>query len=235
MLFSVTMRFALLVAALVVTPTLVFAKPPPAPTAATVPAPRADPSVVAKAALTKDLPKLAPADKSALDGVVRDLKADRFEAAVSHYRAWTNAPKTPLTREEAEQTALWAFREGVLVRHDDLAASADKIRFLDERNAALDDSIALLRAAAVAKKPVLVARIVELTPYVRAQPGNTVRERQIGRDTYEAEIQKLTTPSDETRAERDRARAAFKADPRILQCLGEMTKSASYAKLVAKK
>ena len=231
------MRFALLVAALVassVIPTLAAAKPTVAPTAATLPAPKADPSVVAKSALTKVLPKLDRGDRAQLDAVVRDLKADRFDAAIAHYRAWANGSPKSLTRDEAETTALWAFREGVLARHDDVASSADRIRFLDERNAALDDSIALLRAAAVAKRPVLVARIVVLTPYVREQHGNEVRERQIGRDTYEAEIEKLTTPSDETRAERDKARAAFTADAKLLQCLGELTKAASYAKLVAR-
>jgi len=231
------MRLPLLIAALVASSlvdNLASAKPPATPTAATLPAPKADPSVVARSALTKVLPNLAPADRAQLDAVVRDLKADRFDAAIAHYRAWTNGTPKSLTRDEAETTALWAFREGVLARHDDIASNADRIRFLDERNAALDDSIAILRAAAVAKRPVLVARIVVLTPYVREQHGNEVRERQIGRDTYEAEIQKLTTPSDDTRAERDKARAAFVADPKLLQCLGELTKAASSAKLVAR-
>ena len=231
------MRFTLLVAALVASSlsgSLASAKPPPPPTAATLPATKADPGTVARSSMAKVLPSLKPADRAQIDAVVRDLKADHFDAAIAHYRAWTQGTPKSLTRDEADTTALWVFREGVLARHDDIASSADHIRFLDERNAALDDSIAILRAAAVAKRPVLVARIVVLTSYVREQHGNEVRERQIGGDAYEAEIQKLTTPSEATRAERDRARAAFVPDPKVLQCLGELTKAASYAKLVAR-
>ena len=230
------MRFALFVAALVASSVSgsVASARPPVPTPVVIPAGKADPAIVAKSALTRILPSLKPADRAQLDAVVRDLKSDRLDAAIAHYRAWTNGTPKTLTRDEADATALWVFREGVLSRHDDIASSADHIRFLDERNAALDDSIAVLRAAAVAKRPVLVARIVVLTPYVRGQRGNEVRERQIGGDTYEAEIQKLTTPSDATRAERDKARATFAADPKLLQCLGELTKAALNAKLVAR-
>lgn len=226
------MRLAFFVVASALCAAPALAKPPPPPpTAQTMPAEKADPSVVARSALQKELPKLAPADRTALDAVVRDLKADKLDSASSRFRAWSSGAPKIASRDDATAMALWAFREGVLARHDDLASSADKIRFLDERNAALDDSIAVLRAALVAKKPVLVARIVVLTPYVREQHGNEMRERQIGRDTYEAEIQKLTQPSDETRAERDRARSAFTADARLLRCLGELVKSASYAKV----
>lgn len=200
-------------------------------TAATLPATRADPMLVAKSALTKEPPKLAAADRAVLDAVVRELRADRLDAALARYRAWAGGAPKALSREDVEATALWAFRAGVLARHDDVAASADQIRFLDERSAALDDSIALLRAAAVAKKPVLVARIVVLTPYAREQRGNEMRERQIGHDDYEAEIGKLTAPADQARADREKARAGFVADAKLLACLGELVKAASYAKL----
>ncbi len=177
-----------------------------------LPTSKADPAVAGRALLVKELPKgIGPADRRALDTVVAELRADHLETSVSLFRAWTSGAPTALLRDDAVSTAHWVFREGVLARNEELASAADRVRFFDERNAAVDDSLALLKGAVITKKPVLVAKLVVVTPYVREARGDEKRERQVTRDALEAEIKDLEAKSEEIKKERVAARAAFKA------------------------
>jgi hypothetical protein len=112
------------------------------------------------------------------------------------------------------------------------------VRFFDERNAALDDSLALLKGAVIVKKPVLVARIVVLSPYVREMHGDDKRERQISRDALGPEITALEAKAEEVKAERDKLRAAFNvADAKTtqqLQTLAAIMKTTSEMRLGAR-
>ena len=176
-----------------------------------LPTSKADAAIAGRALLTKELPKgLGSLDRRALDAVVAELRADRFESSVARYRAWGASSPKALLRDEAVNTALWVFREGVLSRNEELASAADRVRFLDERNAAIDDSLALLKGAVITRKPVLVARLVVVTPYAREARGDEKRERQVTRDALEAEIRDLEEKGDAVKKERDAARASFK-------------------------
>lgn len=177
-----------------------------------LPSSKADAAVAGRALLVKELPKgISALDRRALDSVVAELRADRLEAAVAQFHAWAAASAKPLLRDDAVSTALWVFREGVLAQSEELANAADRVRFYDERNAAADDSLALLKGAVITKKPVLVAKLVVVTPYARETRGDEKRERQITRDALEAEIRDLEAKSEEVKKERDAARAAFKS------------------------
>ena len=177
-----------------------------------LPTTKADAAVAGRALLVKELPKaIGPMDRRALEGVVGELRADRLEAAAAQFRGWVTASPKQLLRDDAVNAALWVFREGVLSRSEELAAAADRVLFFDERNAAADDSLALLKGAVITKKPVLVAKLVVVTPYVRETRGDDKRERQVTRDALEAEINKLEAESEEIKKERDAARAAFRA------------------------
>jgi hypothetical protein len=205
-----------------------------------LPSTRADVSLVGKALLAKDLPKTLPAaDRAKLEAAASELKEDHFEAGASIYRTWatTGSPKQ-LTHEDAMLTAFWVFREGILAsKHEEMTTAADRLRFFDERNAALDDSLALLKGAVIAKKPALVARIVVITPYVRDGKGDERKERQVNRDALSNEIKQLETVSEEVKAERDKLRAGFgNADPKsaqILQTLTSLVKSANEMRLAS--
>lgn len=186
-----------------------------------LPATKADVSFVGRAVLARELPKsVSAADRTKLDAIVAELRADRLEAAVGQYRAWADGSVRSFTRDDAAQIGLWVFREGILSRNDELASAADRVRFFDERNAAIDDSLALLKGAVIVKKPVLVARIVVLSPYVKETRGDDKRERQISRDALGAEITALEAKAEEVKVERDKLRAAFNtADPKTTQQL----------------
>lgn len=201
---------------------------------------KADPGIAGKAIVVKELPKaLAPADRKALEAVVRELKADRLEAGLGLYRSWADAGPKALWRDDATNTALWVFREGLLSRSSELSAVADRVRFLDERSAAIDDSIALLRGAILTKKPVLVARIVTLAPYARDARGDEKRERQLALETLDLELRSLEAKGEETRNERNSAKAAFAStETRAqawLQVLHSLTKRAADMKLTSPK
>lgn len=225
-----------------------FAAPPkPTPPAAAkskvqhdpLPSTRADVSLVGKALLAKELPKaLSTADRAELDAAVRELREDHFEAGAGLYRQWatTGAPK-PLTHDDAMLSAFWVFREGILAKHDEMSIAADRLRFFDERNAALDDSLAILKGAVIAKKPAVVARIVVLTPYVRDTRGDERKERQVTRDALSNEIKVLETAAEDVKNERDKLRSAFSSvdpkSPQVLQTLTSLVKSANEMRLAS--
>ena len=197
-----------------------------------LPPTKADAAVAGRALLVKELPKaVGPMDRRALEGVAGELRADRLETAVAQFHGWAAASPKQLLRDDAVNAALWVFREGVLSRSEELAAAADRVRFFDERNAAADDSLALLKGAVITKKPVLVAKLVVVTPYVRETRGDDKRERQVARDALEAEIRKLEAESEEIKKERDAARAAFKAidakNGQYMQVLAALVKHAN--------
>lgn len=197
---------------------------------------KASPALVGRAVLVKELPKtLTPQDKKALDAAVHELRADHLEAGVALFRAWASGGPRPLWRDDANNAALWVFREAILTRSEQLAAAGDRVRFFDERTAAIDDAIAVVRGAAIAKKPVLVARLVLLSPYAREARGDEKRERQLSLDTFDAELKALEAKADETRSERNNARAAFagvdEKTGRWLQALTALAKLAAEMKL----
>jgi hypothetical protein len=236
------LNLATLVAAFLVTGSALAAPPSKPPAKSKVahvdplPTTKADVSVVGRAVLAHDLPKtINAAEHARLDAVVAELKADRVESGVAHYRAWADGSVKPFTRDEAAQVGLWVFREGILSRNEELANAADRVRFFDERNAAIDDSLALLKGAVIVKKPVLVARMVVLTPYVREMKGDEKRERQISRDALGPEITALETKAEEVKAERDKLRAAFNAadakTTQQLQVLAALMKTTSEMRL----
>jgi len=200
---------------------------------APLPSAPADVTLVGKALHAKELPKaITAADRAKLDAAVAELKQDRFEAGASIFRTWatTGAPKQ-ITHEDAMLTAFWVFREGILTKHEELATAADRLRFFEERNAAIDDSLALLRGAAIAKKPALVAKLVVFTAYVRDAKGDERRERQVNRDAFENEIKQHDAKAEEVKLERDKLRSSFGgSDPKstpILQLLASLVKSAN--------
>jgi len=203
-----------------------------------LPTSRADAALAGRALLVKELPKgIATGDRRALDAAVAELRADRLEASVAQFRGWAAASPKPLRREEAVSTALWVFREGVLARNEELASAADRVRFLDERNAAVDDSLALLKGAVITRKPVLIAKLVVVTPYAREARGDEKRERQVTRDALEAEIRDLEAKSEVIKKERDAARDTFKeldaTSGRYLQVLAALVSHANAMRLTA--
>lgn len=215
------LSFATVIVAALLASSLAAAAPPSKPARpankskvaqpAPLPSSKSDAAVAGRALLVKELPKgISALDRRALESVVAELRADRLEAAVAQFHAWAAGSPKPLLREDAVNTALWVFREGVLARSEELANAADRVRFFDERNAAADDSLALLKGAVITKKPVLVARLVVVTPYARETRGDEKRERQVTRDALEAEVRELEAKSEEIKKERDAARAAFK-------------------------
>lgn len=212
------------------------ARPKPAAKAPLPQAAKADATTVGKAVLAKELPsKLPGAEKAQLEAIGARLKADDFDGAVALYKRWCDASVKPLSREEVLHTALWVFREGVLSRTDELARAGDHWRFADERAVALDDTLALLRGAAITKKPVLVAKLVVPTAYVREARGDEKRERQVLRDNYSIEIQQFEKNAEEAAAERASARSTFDAlapkHTRALQALGALTRAAEGARV----
>lgn len=197
---------------------------------------KADPAVAGRALLVKELPKsLGPADRKALDAVVRELKANHLEGALSLFRTWADAGPKPLWRDDAMNTALWVFREGLLARNDEFSSAVDRVRFLDERTTAIDDAVAVVRGALLTKKPVLVAKLVVLNPYARETRGDEKRERQISYDSLDAELRTLEAKSEESKNERNSARAAIGSlEPKAagwLQLLAALTKRATDMKL----
>jgi len=237
--------FATLLVAASLAPSFAAAAPPKAAKPAAtpkvahvdaLPSSKADGAVAGRALLVKELPKgIGAIDRRALDAAVAELRADRLESGVALFHAWTAGAPKPLLREDAVNTAFWVFREGILSRHDELAAAADRVRFFDERNAAADDALALLKGAVITKKPVLVAKLVIVTPYVRETRGDDKRERQVTRDAYAAEIKDLEAKSEEIKKERDEARAAFRTldakAGRYLQALSALVKHATDMRL----
>lgn len=201
---------------------------------------KADPSIAARALGVKELPKaIGPADRKALEAVVRELKADRLEVAIAHFRAWADAGPKSLWRDDARNAALWTFREGVLSRSEKLTGMADRVRFLDERAAAIDESLTILRAALLTRKPVVVAKLAVLGPYARDARGDEKRERQIAFDDVEAELRNLEGKAEESKNERNSAGAAMTTvEPRTsawLQVLAALTKHATDMKLTSPK
>jgi hypothetical protein len=243
------LSFATVVAACLCTSLAVAAPPAKRPKAATkskvaqpdpLPTSKADAAVAGRALLVKELPKgITPADRRALDAVVAELRADHLEASVALFHGWAAGSPKPLLREEAVSTALWVFREGVLSRNEELASAADRVRFLDERNAAIDDSLALLKGAVITRKQVLVAKLVVVTAYVREARGDEKRERQVTRDALEAEIRDLEAKGEEIKKERDAARATFRElevkSGQYMQLLSALVSHANAMRLTAPK
>jgi hypothetical protein len=190
-----------------------------------LPSTRADAAMAGKALLVRDLPKnLGMSDRSKLEAAAAELKGERFASGVALYRAWANASPKQLLRDEASAVGLWVFREGVLARNEEFAAAVDRVRFFDERNIAIDDSLALLKGAVIAKKPVLLAKLVVLAPYARETHGDLKLERQVSHEAYESEIRDLEAKAEEARTEREKARAAFKAlESKVTQQMQALT------------